>query len=80
MELTGIYHLSILKHLLNQNMFVSVIIPLVINKYSNSKIRLVKNDNKDSITIANYGINYWHKLDQYQEKDSRYEQLRLLSR
>lgn len=80
MESTGIYHLPILKQLLDQKMFVSVINPLVINKYANTNIRLGKNDSKDSITIANYGIDYWYKLKQYQEKNSRYEQLRLLSR
>jgi transposase len=35
---------------------------------------------KDSITIANYGIDYWYKLQSYDEKDTRYEQIRLLSR
>lgn len=80
MESTGIYHLPILKQLLDQKMFVSVVNPLVINKYANTNIRLGKNDSKDSITIANYGIDYWYKLKQYQEKNSRYEQLRLLSR
>lgn len=62
MESTGIYHLPILKQLLNQNQFVSVINPLVINKYSNTNIRPGKTDNKDSMTIANYGIYYWYKL------------------
>lgn len=80
MESTGIYHLPILKELLNQDIFVSVINPLVMNKYANTSIRPGKTDNKDSITIANYGIDYWYRLQSYDEKDSRYEQLRLLSR
>lgn len=77
MESTGIYHLPILKQLLNHNLFVSVINPLVMNKYANTNIRPGKTDNKDSITIANYGIDYWYKLQSYNEKDTRYEQLRL---
>lgn len=80
MESTGIYHLPILKQLLNNNLFVSVINPLVMNKYANTNIRPGKTDNKDSITIANYGIEHWYKLQSYNEKDTRYEQLRLLSR
>lgn len=80
MESTGIYHLPILKELLNQDIFVSVINPLVMNKYANTSIRPGKTDNKDSLTIANYGIDYWYRLQSYDEKDSRYEQLRLLSR
>jgi transposase len=50
------------------------------NKYANTNIRPGKTDSKDSITIANYGIDYWYKLQPYVEKDTRYEQLRLLSR
>jgi len=80
MESTGIYHLPVLKELISQNVFVSVINPLVMNKYANTSIRPGKTDNKDSITIANYGIDYWYRLQSYNEKDTRYEQLRLLSR
>ena len=50
------------------------------NKYANTNIRPGKIDTKDSITIANYGIDYWYKLQSYVEKDTRYEQLRLLYR
>ncbi|WP_455716914.1 IS110 family RNA-guided transposase [Anaerosporobacter sp.] len=80
MESTGIYHLPILKQLLSHNLFVSVINPLLMNKYANTNIRPGKTDKKDSITIANYGIDNWYKLQSYNEKDTRYEQLRLLSR
>jgi hypothetical protein len=45
------------------------------NKYANTNIRPGKTDNKDAITIANYGIDYWYKLQYYVEKDTRYEQL-----
>ena len=80
MESTGIYHLPVLKQLLSHNLFISLINPLVMNKYANTNIRPGKTDNKDAITIANYGIDYWYKLQPYVEKDTRYEQLRLLSR
>lgn len=80
MESTGIYHLPVLKQLLSHNLFVSLINPLIMNKYANTNIRPGKTDNKDAITIANYGIDYWYKLQPYVEKDTRYEQLRLLSR
>lgn len=58
---TGIYHLPVLKQLLNHNLFISVINPLVMNKYANTNIRPGKTDHKDSITIANYGIDYWYR-------------------
>lgn len=32
------------------------------------------------MTIANYGIDYWDKLEPFNEKDTIYEELRLLSR
>lgn len=80
MESTGIYHLPILKQLLKYNLVVSVVNPLVMNKYANTNIRPGKTDNKDSNTIANYGIDHWYKLQPYSEKEDRYEQLRLLSR
>ena len=80
MESTEIYHLPVLKQLLSHNLFVSVINPLIMNKYANTNIRPGKTDKKDSITIANYGIDNWYKLQSYNEKDTRYEQLRLLSR
>jgi len=80
METTGIYHLPILNYLLDHNLFVSVINPLVMNKYANTNIRPGKTDNKDSILIASYGIDHWFKLTPYHENDTRYEQLKLLSR
>ena len=80
MESTGIYHLPILKQLLIHNLFVSVMNPLIMNKYANTNIRPGKIDHKDSITIANYGIDCWYKLQSYDEKDTRYEQIKLLSR
>lgn len=50
MESTGIYHLPVLKQLLSHNLFVSLINPLVMNKYANTNIRPGKTDTKDSIT------------------------------
>lgn len=80
METTGIYHLPILDCLLEYNLFVSVINPLVMNKYANTNIRPGKTDNKDSILIASYGIDHWFRLSSYHEIDTRYEKLKLLSR
>jgi len=80
METTGIYHLPILNYLLEHNLFVSVINPLVMNKYANTNIRPGKTDNKDSILIAGYGIDHWFKLTPYHENDTRFEQLKMLSR
>jgi transposase len=45
MESTSIYHLPILKQLLSHTLFVSVINPLVMNKYAKTKFRPSKTDN-----------------------------------
>lgn len=56
MEATGIYHLPVLTHLQENNIFVSVINPFVMKKYRCQAIRKGKTDKLDSITIANYGL------------------------
>lgn len=80
LESTGIYHIPILKQLIENDLFVSVVNPLVMYKYANTNIRPGKTDKKDSFTIANYAIDYWHKLERYTEKNPIYDQLKLLSR
>lgn len=55
MESTGVYHLSLFHFLKNNNIEAFVINPLVTNSNKNKDIRKVKNDKKDSISIARMG-------------------------
>lgn len=80
MESTGIYHLPVVAHLLKHEIFVSVINPYLIKKYSSVAIRAGKTDKIDAIKIANFGISYWLKLQKYKPETEIYEELRVLSR
>lgn len=80
MEATGIYHLPVLTVLKEHNIFVSVINPLIMKKYSVMGLRKVKTDKMDAIKIANYGIDQWFKLINYEISDSVYSELKILGR
>lgn len=55
MESTGVYHLSLFHYLKNNSLEVYVINPLITNSNKNNDIRKVKNDKKDSLSIARIG-------------------------
>ena len=80
MEATGIYHLPVLTVLKEHNIFVSVINPLIMKKYSVMGLRKVKTDKMDAIKIANYGIDQWFKLINYEISDTVYSELKILGR
>lgn len=80
MEATGHYHLPVLSYLKEHGIFVSVINPLIMKKYSNVSIRKGKTDKIDSYKIADYGINNWYNLQEYKIRESIYEELNVLSR
>jgi transposase len=81
MEATGIYNLPILTFLVEKGYFVSVINPCVMKKYArNNNFRNVKTDKRDSVTIANYGIEKWFKLQKYECSEVVYAELKLLGR
>lgn len=79
MEATGIYHLPVLTHLQENNIFVSVINPFVMKKYRCQAIRKGKTDKLDSITIANYGLDNWFHLEEFKGLTESYAELKLLS-
>ena len=54
MESTGVYHISLF-HFLKSEFDTFIINPLITNSNKNSEIRKVKNDKKDSLTIARLG-------------------------
>ena len=81
MEATGIYHLPILTFLQEKGFFISVINPYAMKKYAKDNgVRGAKTDKLDSITIANYGIEKWYKLQEYKSDEEVYAELKLLGR
>lgn len=80
MEATGTYHRPILMALLEAGVFVAVENPLVIKKYSSATLRKGKTDKLDAIKLAQYGIEKWPILKQYEKNEVIYEELKLLGR
>lgn len=80
MEATGAYHFPVLGCLKDHNIFVSVINPLVMKRYSFIGLRKGKTDKMDAVKIANYGIDNWFRLVDYQASDKIYSELKLLGR
>jgi len=80
MEATGAYHLPILYQLKQAGLFSSVINPLAMKKYAAIALRKGKTDKIDSARIANYGIDNWFHLVDYQPLEITYEELRMLGR
>ena len=66
MEATGIYHLPVLTYLQEKGFF------------RNESLRKAKTDKIDSRIIANYGIDHWFKMKEFQTSGEIYEELKLL--
>lgn len=80
MESTGAYHLPVLNYLKERGFFVSVVNPMVIQKYAAMNIRKVKTDSMDALNIARFGMDCWQRLTDFSPSDETYAELRLLSR
>lgn len=80
MEATGNYHLPVLSFLKEREIFVAVINPLVMKKYASVILRKGKTDKLDAVRIANYGLDNWLHLINYESSEDIYVQLRLLGR
>jgi transposase len=80
MEATGAYHFPVLNRLKEEGLFVSVVNPLVMKKYASIALRKGKTDKIDSIRIANYGLDNWFRLVDFQASDTVYEELKQLGR
>ena len=60
MEATGRYHEPVAQERHKHGIFVCVVHPLVIHSYCiGGKVRKVKNDQKDSLKMARYGLDHW---------------------
>lgn len=81
MEATGAYSRSVLYYLLDEGIFVSEINPLAMKKYRvDINFRGVKNDSIDAIAIAQYAVEKWNRLKEYQRADNEYAAMKALSR
>lgn len=80
MEATGAYHLPVLSYLKERELFVSVINPFIMKEYRCRGLRRGKTDRLDAKSIANYGIDNWYHLDNYEFAASTYQELKLLGR
>lgn len=81
MEATGSYGRPVLYYLLDEDIFVAEVNPLVMTKYrADINFRGVKNDSIDSIAIAQYAIEKWNKLKEFKKTDEEYAAMKVLSR
>ena len=80
MEASGIYHLPVATFLRENGLFISVINPYEMKLYRAQDLRKVKTDKRDSMTIANYGIDKWFNLRPFTPQEDIYAELRLLGR
>lgn len=80
MEATGVYHLPILLYLKEHDFFVSVINQYEMKTYCTCGLRRAKTDRQDAIKIADFGINNWYRLKNYNVSDDVYSELKLLVR
>lgn len=80
MEETGTYHLPVLSYLLEKGYCVIAENAFRIKKYLDRGLRKAKTDKKDSLKLAEYACDNWYKLKMPIIEDSKYKNLRFLSR
>ena len=80
MEATGRYHEPIATALMDAGLFVCVLNPIVTHQSGAGSVRKVKNDRKDALKIAKYGIDNWKNLRPHTQIDTLRQQLKLFSR
>lgn len=59
MEATGRYHEPVAAALCEMGIYVCVLNPIVIKQSGAGSVRKVKNDRKDALKIAKYGLDNW---------------------
>jgi len=80
MEATGRYHEPVAAALHEMGIYVCVLNPILIKQSGAGSVRKVKNDKKDAMKIAKYGLDNWVKLRQHTPMDAVRQQLKLFSR
>ena len=79
-ESTSVYHFPVVSYLQENDIFVSVVNPLIIKKYASMDIRKVKTDKTDSLKLASYVLDNYRHLVNYSADNEIYSELRILSR
>ena len=69
MEATGNYYLPVAGFLYDSGFYVSVVNAMLVHGYGNNSLRRAKTDKKDSIKLANYGLDHWLALPRYIPED-----------
>ena len=80
MEATGNYIEPIARYLHEQNIFVSVVNPVLISDFGGNTLRKPKTDKKDSLKIASYALSSWVDLKEYVPQKDLRKSLKLLNR
>lgn len=80
MEATGNYYEPIARYLHEQNIFVSVVNPVLISDFGGNTLRKPKTDKKDSLKIASFALTYWLELKKYVPQEDLRKSLKLLNR
>lgn len=80
MEATGNYYKPIARYLHEQNIFVSVVNPVLISDFGGNTLRKPKTDKKDSLKIASFALTYWLELKKYVPQEDLRKSLKLLNR
>lgn len=80
MEATGRYHEPVAAVLQHYGLFISILNPIVIKQSGAGSVRKVKNDKKDALKIAKYGLDNWLVLREHTSMDTTRQQLKLFSR
>lgn len=79
-ESTGYYHWPLVNPLLQNGIWVTVLNPIVTNKFSKNTLRNSKTDKIDSCKLATYGLMYWHSLTKSPEFGEIFDELKTYSR
>lgn len=77
MEATGVYHVQLADYLYAQNIFVSVVNPLVIKRFIQMKMRRIKTDKADAQMICKYGIQ--NELKAYEPASLHIKEARMIT-
>ena len=80
MEATGRYHEPVAAALHESGIYVCVLNPILIKQSGAGSVRKVKNDRKDALKIAKYGLDNWVNLREHTPMDTLRQQLKLFSR
>jgi len=81
MEATGYYHWPIMQSLLDAGIYVAVVNPILISKFTRaSKIRQGKTDKLDCSSIARFGFAHWDDCQDRFSHQEVYAELNIYSR